>query len=286
MLLGVAFCVSPAWVGQPRVASAGEFSAVLATLPENLAGAGDLGGLSLDPWGGGSVHGSSTPDARLGTHKFSLLQPEADGPPEQLGRDWAGIGRDTAFLLGYQAVVGVGARLVADGTDFSDAPKDWWDHVRHPHWDSDGPLMNYVFHPYWGAAYYTRARERGFGVLGSAVYSALMSTIFEYGVEAFFEQPSYQDLIVTPVAGTLVGAFVFEPIRTWIKRKSEMAWYDHTVMVATDPLGALNGVFEWLFGIQSEIRLQYRPASTAGRGDDRQPRQRSDEVGVRMIFRY
>jgi hypothetical protein len=69
--------------------------------------------------------------------------------------------------------------------------------------DSDDAVTNYVFHPYWGAAYYIRARERGFGVLGSAVYSALLSTIFEFGVEAFFEQPSYQELIMSSIAGTL-----------------------------------------------------------------------------------
>ncbi len=277
-----ALCVMSASVGQPCVAAAGEPQTDLATSPEMFSGAGSLSGLSLNP----SDYSLSAPDTRLGTQNLSLLQPETAGPPEQVGRDWAGIWRDTAFLLGYEAVVGATVWLIDEGPDVSDAFDTWWKNVRHPHWDSDDAVTNYVFHPYWGAAYYIRARERGFGVLGSAVYSALMSTIFEFGMEAFFEQPSYQDLIVTPIAGTLVGVFVFEPIRTWVKRKRELAWYDHTLLAATDPLGALNAVFEWLFGIQSEIRLQYRPAATAVRRDDRQPQHRSEEVGVRLMFRY
>jgi hypothetical protein len=152
-LLIMALCVSPMWVGQTRVALASERDADLTTVAQMLGLAGDVTRLSLDP-GGGPVHESlPTPDIWLGTYKLSLLPPEADRPPEPLGRDWAGIGRDTAFLLGYEAVVGATAWLISEGTDVSHAFDDWRDHVRHPHWDSDGPLMNYVFHPYWGAAY-------------------------------------------------------------------------------------------------------------------------------------
>ena len=43
-------------------------------------------------------------------------------------------------------------------------------------------------HPYWGATYYIRARERGFGKLASFGYSLVLSTLYEYGPEAFFEE--------------------------------------------------------------------------------------------------
>jgi hypothetical protein len=39
------------------------------------------------------------------------------------------------------------------------------------------------------------------------------SLLYEFGIEALFERPSYQDLIVTPVGGLLLGALLFEPIR-------------------------------------------------------------------------
>ena len=83
----------------------------------------------------------------------------------------------------------------------------YFDNVMNgPHWDGDNPIFNYVLHPYAGAAYYMSARSQGFNMWYSALYSLAVSTIFwEYGVEAFMEIPSYQDLIITPLGGWLLG---------------------------------------------------------------------------------
>ena len=106
------------------------------------------------------------------------------------------------------------------------------------------------------ASYHPREpRERGFDRIDSFPYSALASTIYEFGVEAIFERPSYQDLLATPIGGALIGGFVFEPIRNWIKRKPELKWYDHVGLIATDPIGALNYLAERLLGIKSDIRV-------------------------------
>jgi len=115
--------------------------------------------------------------------------------------------------------------------------------------------VNYLGHPYFGATYYTRARERGFDRIDSFLYSAFASALYEFGVEAFFEPPSYQDLVVTPVGGALLGGLVFEPIRDWVKQKPELKWYDHVILIATDPIGALNYAAESLLGIKSDIRV-------------------------------
>ncbi len=131
----------------------------------------------------------------------------------------------------------------------------WWDNVNHPEWDDDSWAVNYIGHPYFGAAYYIRARERGFDRIDSFLYSAAASALYEFGVEAIFERPSYTDLIVTPVGGALLGGLVFEPIRNWILRKPELKWYDHVGLIATDPIGALNYVVERLIGIKSDIRV-------------------------------
>ncbi len=72
--------------------------------------------------------------------------------------------------------------------------------------DKDDWVINYIGHPLSGAAYYTVARHAGAGVMKSFGYSVLMSTFFwEYGLEAFAETPSIQDLIITPVIGSLIG---------------------------------------------------------------------------------
>jgi Domain of unknown function (DUF3943) len=77
----------------------------------------------------------------------------------------------------------------------------WWENVRHPVWDDDHWYVNYLGHPYFGAIAYIRAGERRFGAFGGFWYAALLSGLYEFGIEALFERPSYQDLIVTPVGG-------------------------------------------------------------------------------------
>ncbi len=72
--------------------------------------------------------------------------------------------------------------------------------------DKDDPIINYVGHPYAGAATYMLARTNGKSPLESFGYSLAMSTFFwEYGFEALAEVPSIQDLIITPVVGSIVG---------------------------------------------------------------------------------
>jgi len=181
-------------------------------------------------------------------------------PDKSLDRDWIGLGRDTLLLFGYQTVaIGILYALPESTTKWSDEQKNagverWWEHVRHPQWDSDPWTVNYIGHTYFGATYYIRARERGFGEIDSFLYAALASAMYEFGVEALFERPSYQDLIVTPVGGALLG-FALEPLRNRIKRKPELQWYDHVALIATDPIGALNSVTERLLGIKSDIRV-------------------------------
>lgn len=220
--------------------------------------------LGVVPVGAEETPGVLRPDAEP-TPFFYLPDRALESPgtgneeTERTSRDWLGLGRDTVFLLGYQiAFIGVLYFLPEGVTHWSSEEKKisfekWWDHVQHPvMWDKDNPLGNYVGHPYIGAAYYTRARERGFGRIDSFVYSALASAMFEFGPEAVFERPSVQDLIVTPVGGALMG-LGFEPLRDWVKGKPEPRWYGHVILIATDPIGALNSVFERLMGIKSDI---------------------------------
>jgi Domain of unknown function (DUF3943) len=192
---------------------------------------------------------------------FVSPDPGAQGGLTRPGRDWVGLGRDTVFLLGYQTIfVGALYLMPESVSRWTDEQKKtsfekWWDNVQHPvTWDKDNLLGNYVGHPLIGAAYYTRARERGFGAIDSFLYSALASAMFEFGPEAFFERPSIQDLIVTPVGGALLG-LAFEPARKWVRSKPEPRWYGHVILIGTDPIGALNGVLERLMGIKSDIRV-------------------------------
>lgn len=83
----------------------------------------------------------------------------------------------------------------------------WWNHVKKgPVWDHDKWYFNYLLHPYGGAAYYMSARSQGFSAPYAMLYGFGVSTLFwEYGIEAFNEIPSIQDLIITPLAGAVIG---------------------------------------------------------------------------------
>ena len=83
----------------------------------------------------------------------------------------------------------------------------WSEHVTtKPVWDEDEWAINYIGHPVFGAVYYTMARNDGFDIFESALFSTVMSTFFwEYGYESFAEIPSIQDLIFTPLLGSVLG---------------------------------------------------------------------------------
>jgi hypothetical protein len=186
------------------------------------------------------------------------------GPPAA-SPDWSGAARDAAYFAGYQVVgiavlyampASISGWSAQDKEDYSDSK--WHDHVTNPVvWDGDNWFINYALHPYWGAAYYVRARERGLGRGAGFWYSALLSAMWEYGAEAIAEPVSIEDLIITPVFGTLLGQYVFEPWRQSIRAKpGPLDGWDRTILALTDPLGAINATIDRWFGIKSTAQLQ------------------------------
>ncbi|MBW4361570.1 DUF3943 domain-containing protein [Flavobacterium taihuense] len=129
--------------------------------------------------------------------------------------------------LSYNTAMYVGATVIAFGVLYAmpesvtnwdkEAMKEngitykWKQNVKAgPVWDNDDWVLNWVTHPYSGGVYYMTARSSGFNIFESFLYSAFMSTFFwEYGIEAFAEIPSKQDLIITPVLGSVVGEGFF-----------------------------------------------------------------------------
>jgi hypothetical protein len=197
------------------------------------------------------------------------LETPGDVTTRALEPDWGGLGRDTAFFVGYQAVIAGVLYLLPESVSKWTAEQrktsmsQWWENVQHPVWDEDNWYVNYLGHPYFGAIAYVRARERRFGAFGGFWYAALLSGLYEFGIEALFERPSYQDLIVTPVGGLLIGALLFEPIRKHIQGKPQWQWYDHLTLAVTDPLGTANGLLERSLGLEAELRLQFHPLTLA-----------------------
>lgn len=230
---------------------------------------------------------------------FWADQPDPADPAARSEPDGAGLRRDSAYLLSLQ----VGAIVILYAmpesiSNWSEEQKetyslaDWWENVRNPTWDDDQFWLNYIAHPYWGAAYYVRARERGFDERASFWYAAAMSTAFEFGAEALFEQPSIQDIIVTPVGGVIVGEY-FMRVRARVAERvtpgEPMAFRDRVILWLTDPIGAINRqVQSW---IGAEIDSSIYPYVAAKRLGE--PRAYAEDhldtdlvYGVRVSYRW
>ncbi|MDV5169438.1 DUF3943 domain-containing protein [Photobacterium rosenbergii] len=160
-------------------------------------------GLSLQP--------ATTEPASSTLPKYLSVAPE---------KDWDYLLEQSYTILGLSvATVGLMTLLPEsvtnwdpEDTNLKGLGKKWWDNVKEgPVWDKDDHYLNYIMHPYFGGVYYTAARHSGFNEWESFLYSATMSTFFwEYGVEAFAEVPSIQDIIVTPLFGAAVGEWMFQ----------------------------------------------------------------------------
>ena len=125
------------------------------------------------------------------------------------------------FFNGWALITSVEVGLLAVTMA---APKEWtgWndsfvqDGMRNlrrawteaPRMDGDHWFHNYVGHPYGGSVYYNTVRCQGAGWFGSFFFSAFMSAQWEYAFEAVAEQPSIQDLIITPTTGAILGEAV------------------------------------------------------------------------------
>lgn len=170
--------------------------------------------------------------------------------------DWGRMWLHTGVLFaGGVATLGVLQMLPENATAWNKERitsipfwKRWSYHVsRGPVWDGDSFIFNYILHPYAGAVYYMGARSIGFNRLGSFLYCTAISTIFwEYGIEAFMEKPSIQDLILTPLSGVILGE-VFYKLKRKIVSDGYRLWGSRTwgniVAFLIDPVNEVIGLF-------------------------------------------
>nr|WP_315202628.1 DUF3943 domain-containing protein [uncultured Flavobacterium sp.] len=184
-------------------------------------------------------------------------------------RDYRRLGYDTAMYFGV-AVAAFGLLYSMPESVTNWDKKDmkengifnkWKENIKAgPVWDDDDWVLNWVTHPYSGGIYYMTARGSGFNIFESFLYSAFMSTCFwEYGIEAFAEIPSKQDLIITPVLGSVVGESFFYAKKSILKndhRVLKSRFLGYTTLVLIDPFNTiLDG-----FGYQEKVKTQLNVA--------------------------
>ena len=207
---------------------------------------------------------SALPDCpQLEASDTHTIAPAPPTPHSTSGPDREGIRRDTYYFMGLQlSIVGALYFMPESVSGWSDQQKNqhhadkWWSNVSDPAWDEDEDYINYVLHPYWGAAYYVRARERGYGPQGAFWYSFLLSTLYETGVEALFEPVSIQDFFVTPIVGSWLGGYFMDWRRATqarMARTGERRFRDKALLVATDPLGNAAEFIDRKLGREAEF---------------------------------
>lgn len=172
-----------------------------------------------------------------------------------------------------------------DEMKFNTLGDKWLENNRAgPVWDQDEWEINYIGHPYFGAAYYMVARNQGLTPLESGAYSFLMSSfLWEMGIEAFAEVPSKQDIIITPLIGSVIG----EAFYIWEKRIEAnnnlvmgSSFLGKTTLVLLNPAGTtsaginrlLNGEASELSGLSSGwVVKPPRSSFTPGKGQVAEP---------------
>jgi len=136
--------------------------------------------------------------------------------------------------------------------------------TRGPQPDDDDWYWNYTAHPLAGSEFYLRARAQGCSPLGSLLFSGLASAFWEFGVESWYQRPSSQDLIVTPLAGMLIGEARFRAKRALLETDTPMS---RVLAVAVDPLQSFTEMIGRTFGQDwSEPAFRKVPANASGSG--------------------
>lgn len=120
-----------------------------------------------------------------------------------------------AYTLAWQAVgIGIIQGLDREKTNFDDPS---WDNFKAgwekgPRTDDDENHWNFVAHPLWGSETYLRWRSQGNGPWSSLAFSATASATWEFVYESWYQRPSSQDLLITPLTGMVVGELRYQAL--------------------------------------------------------------------------
>ena len=173
------------------------------------------------------------------------------------GEDSARLWSQTKSMFAYGfGVIGIIALLPEDVSNWDKEQglfSKWSDNVKEgPVWDRDNGPLNLIGHPYFGGVYYQAARKSGYRQWDAFIYSTLMSSFYwEYGIEAFAEVPSIQDLVITPVLGWVYGEWAFTTEMKIRQNNDEIfgsSFLGSSALIFLDPVDSLSVGINQLFG--------------------------------------
>ena len=180
-------------------------------------------------------------------------------------RDWRRLGYNSSMFVGTTVIAFGVLWVMPESVTHWDKEQmkekgilwKWKENVKAgPVWDEDNWVLNWVTHPYCGGVYYMTARSSGFTVIESFGYSTIMSTFFwEYGIEAFAEIPSIQDLIITPVVGSVVGEGFFYAKKSILRHDKKVLQSKFLGMTSLFLIDPFNTILDG-FGYKDKVKTQ------------------------------
>ncbi len=158
--------------------------------------------------------------------------------------------RGTLPILGFEAVgYGILAVLPPEISQWEKGDFNRFTHnyrntfTKPPAFDHDKWYINYIGHPYQGVLFYNAVRSQNANIWQSSLFCLTHVFVFEYLIEGGAEQPSIQDLIVTPITGVLLGEGIHRA--TMAMAKNGFTWYEATAVIILNPMFAINNGFRF-----------------------------------------
>jgi uncharacterized protein DUF3943 len=187
---------------------------------------------------------TTLPSPQLPRTRESFTLPEIGPPPPRHTVKTFGTLTALSFVgIGVYAFAPSSFTGINKETALKEAIDDFknaW--TKPPVFDKDNSAINYLGHPYFGMNFYLSQRNYGESPLYSFFFSTFTSTAFEYFIESWAEQPSIQDLIITPIVGSILGELVY--LATQEMRKDGFTKAEKVILTLINPLYVLQNGYQ------------------------------------------
>jgi hypothetical protein len=122
-----------------------------------------------------------------------------------------------------------------------------------PVWDRDSLSWNYGAHPLMGSLSYLSYRNKEAHWAEAFAGAAVNSLIYEYLIAGGTQRPSINDMIITPVLGSLLGEGAYQ-LKKWLMRDHHLSVMEKIMLTLTDPFE----VFYYGFNYRKISQVKYR----------------------------
>lgn len=122
-----------------------------------------------------------------------------------------------------------------------------------PVWDNDSLIWNYGAHPIMGSFSYLSYRNKRGHWAEAFAGTAINSAIYEYLIAGGTQQPSINDLVVTPILGSVLGEGIYQ-VKKLLLRDHQLNWVEKIIITITDPFE----VFYYGFNYRKICKVNYR----------------------------